>query len=39
VVLVGTKKALAIAVKNNRVAERYTRLAEKIRERASQGQV
>lgn len=35
VVLVGTKKALAIAVKNNRVAERYTRLAEKIREKAS----
>jgi exodeoxyribonuclease V alpha subunit len=39
VVLVGTKKALAIAVKNNRVAERYTRLAEKIRERAAQGRV
>lgn len=32
VVLVGTKKALAIAVKNNRVAERYSYLAQRIRE-------
>jgi len=31
VVLVGTKKALAIAVKNNRIDERYTRLAERLR--------
>ena len=31
VVLVGTKKALGIAVRNNRVAERYTSLAERIR--------
>lgn len=32
VVLVGTKKALAIAVKNNKVAERYSYLAQRIRE-------
>jgi len=32
VVLVGTKKALAIAVKNNRLEERHTRLAERLRE-------
>ncbi|MEW6382031.1 MAG: ATP-dependent RecD-like DNA helicase [bacterium] len=30
-VLIGTPKALAIAVKNNRVLKRYTRLAERIR--------
>jgi exodeoxyribonuclease V alpha subunit len=34
VVLVGTRKALAIAVRTNRVGERYTRLAEKIGESA-----
>jgi len=33
VVLVGTKKALAIAVKNNRLEDRYTRLAERLQER------
>ena len=33
VVLVGTRKALAIAVKNNSVDARYTSLVEKIRER------
>jgi len=31
VVLVGTKKALGIAVKNNKVAERYTGLAARLR--------
>ncbi len=31
VVLVGSKKALAIAVNNNRVADRYSRLAERLR--------
>jgi exodeoxyribonuclease V alpha subunit len=31
VVLVGTRKALAIAVKNHRVDERYSRLAERLR--------
>lgn len=31
VVLVGSKKALAIAVSNNRVADRYSRLAERLR--------
>ena len=31
VVIVGTKKALGIAVRNNRVAERYTSLPERIR--------
>jgi len=31
VVLIGTKKALAIAVKNNRIDERHTRLAERLR--------
>ncbi len=30
VVIVGSKKALAIAVKNNRIQERYTRLAERL---------
>ncbi len=30
VVLVGTKKAIAIAVKNNKIEERYTSLAERI---------
>jgi exodeoxyribonuclease V alpha subunit len=38
VVLVGTKKALGIAVRNNRVAERYTSLAERIRAGVSQPQ-
>jgi exodeoxyribonuclease V alpha subunit len=32
VVLVGTKKALAIAIKNNKVEERYTSLADKLKE-------
>jgi exodeoxyribonuclease V alpha subunit len=32
VVLVGTRKALAIAVKNNRIEERFTRLAERLRD-------
>lgn len=32
VVLVGTKKALAIAVKNNKVNKRYSRLADRIRQ-------
>ncbi len=31
VVLIGTKKALGIAVKNDKVRKRYTRLAERIR--------
>ena len=31
VVLVGTRKALAIAVKNNKIEERYTSLAERLR--------
>jgi exodeoxyribonuclease V alpha subunit len=31
VVLVGTKKALAIAVKNDRTEKRYTRLRERLR--------
>ncbi len=31
VVLIGTRKALAIAVKNNRIQERFTRLAERLR--------
>ncbi len=31
-VLVGTKKALAIAVKNNKIEQRYTRLGERLRE-------
>ena len=31
VVLVGTKKALAIAIKNNKIEERYTGLAKRIR--------
>jgi exodeoxyribonuclease V alpha subunit len=30
VVVLGSKKALAIAVKNNRIQERYTRLAERL---------
>lgn len=30
VVIVGSKKALAIAVKNNRIQDRYTRLAERL---------
>ena len=30
-VLVGTKKALAIAVKNDKTRKRYTRLAERIK--------
>ncbi len=38
VVLVGMKKALGIAVKNNRVAERYTSLAERIRAGAAEPQ-
>jgi exodeoxyribonuclease V alpha subunit len=33
VVLVGTKKALAIAIKNNKVNERYTRLEERLKNR------
>lgn len=32
VVLVGTKKALAIAVRNNRLEDRYTRLADRLRD-------
>ncbi|PKM78871.1 MAG: ATP-dependent RecD-like DNA helicase, partial [Firmicutes bacterium HGW-Firmicutes-13] len=32
VVVVGTKKAMAIALKNNRVEERYTLLSERLRE-------
>jgi exodeoxyribonuclease V alpha subunit len=31
VVIVGTKKALAIAIRNNKTEERYTRLAERLR--------
>ena len=30
VIIVGSKKALAIAVKNNRIQDRYTRLAERL---------
>ena len=30
VVIVGSRKALAIAVQNNRIEERYTRLAERL---------
>jgi len=30
VVLVGTKKAIAIAVKNNKIESRYTSLAERL---------
>jgi exodeoxyribonuclease V alpha subunit len=33
-VLVGNRRALALAVKNNRTSERYTRLAERLRELA-----
>ena len=32
VVLVGSKKALAIAVKNNKISKRYTRLADRLRD-------
>ena len=35
VVIVGTRKAMAIAIKNNRVADRYTSLPQRIR--AGQG--
>ncbi|MEW5800899.1 MAG: ATP-dependent RecD-like DNA helicase [bacterium] len=35
VVLIGTRKALAIAVKNDKVQKRYTRLADRIRTMAS----
>ncbi len=38
VVLVGTVKALGIAVRNNQVAERYTSLAERIRAGAAEPQ-
>jgi len=31
VVLVGTKKALAIAVRNNKLEERFSRLADRLR--------
>lgn len=37
VVLIGTKKALAIAVNNNKVETRYTRLAERLASAAGQG--
>jgi len=33
VVLVGTPRAVAIAVNNNRIADRYSALAERLRER------
>ena len=35
-VIVGTKKALGIAIRNNKVAERYTALSERLMELASQ---
>lgn len=35
VVIVGSRRALAIAVKNNPIRERYTRLAERLREEAA----
>ena len=35
VVIVGTKKALAIAIKNNRVTQRHSRLAQKLSQAAS----
>jgi exodeoxyribonuclease V alpha subunit len=35
VVIVGSKKALAMGIKNNRVMRRYTRLAEKLKEALS----
>lgn len=35
VVLIGSRKALAIAVKNNRVQQRHTGLKEKLREKAA----
>jgi exodeoxyribonuclease V alpha subunit len=38
VVLVGTKKALGIAVRNNRIKERHMRLAERLRARGSSSQ-
>ena len=38
VVIVGTREAMAIAIKNNRVAERYTSLAERIRASAAEPQ-
>jgi len=34
VVIVGTRRAMAIAVKNNRVEARYTRLTEHLQESA-----
>ena len=37
VVMVGTKKAMAIALKNNKVEERYTLLGERLHGKMSQG--
>ncbi len=37
VVLVGTRKAMGIAVRNNQVSERYTSLAERIRHGGQEG--
>ena len=39
VVIVGTKKALAMAVRNNRVVQRYTRLSERLRQICESGMV
>ena len=36
IILIGTKKALAMAVKNNRVVQRYTQLARRLRKSGQQ---
>ena len=38
VVIVGSKRAVRIAVRNNRVSKRYTRLAERVREAVRSGE-